>query len=760
MMGSFSSFVLRVVARAALASVVVLLAFPGAARAQTGSIAGTVTLEGSGDPLHAATVVVIGLGKAVVTDDAGKYEIRDVPTGTYDVVATREHLSSASTSVTVASGGAATADFQLSLSPVHEEVTVTANLGVATTFEAFNAVRVLDAFDMAKNMAGTLGEVLEGQPGVARRSFGAGNSRPIIRGFDGDRVLILENGMRTGDVSSQSGDHNVSIDPAALERVEVVRGPATLLYGSNAIGGVVNAITPHEMFETGQLVGVHGQAVTELGSTNGQAAANANIHVGQGAWGFWAGGGSRRTGDYETPDGVVSNSATRLTNGRVGFGTTGAKGFATFGFQAEDGRLGIPFAGLFEGEEDASIAIASQRQVARFDVGAKNLSGPVSNVRVIVNYTRWRHDELESEDGGPETLGTEFKNDVVGMRAEVTQRPTGRLSGKVGISTEHRSFESRGAEALAPKTTQNGIAAFAYEELTFGRARLQFGGRLERNAYSPEAVEDDHAEHEEDLPEPPDAVDRTFTGFSGSTGIHVDLNASTALVVNLSRSFRSPALEELYNFGPHVGNLAFEVGNSSLEREASTGLDVSLRGRNRRARAEFNVFTYAIDNFVFPEFTDAEADGLRVAFFNQGDSRFMGFDGSLGIELMPGAWLNAGIGYVNAKLTADDTPLPRIPPLRGNVRLDLPVKGFTISPEVEWASKQDRVYSNETETDGWTVLNLNATYTLVRAHVTHLINLRGFNLTNELYRNHTSFIKDLAPEIGRGVKLSYSVRFF
>ena len=209
-----------------------------------------------------------------------------------------------------------------------------------------------------------------------------------------------------------------------------------------------------------------------------------------------------------------------------------------------------------------------------------------------------------------------------------------------------------------------------------------------------------------------------------------------------------------------MGNLAFEIGNPNLEREASTGLDVSLRGRGSRARAEVNAFTYGISNFVFPDFTGEELDGLRAAVFNQGDSRFTGFDGSVGVEVMAGAWLNVGFGYVNATLTDDDTPLPRIPPLRGNVRFDLPVKGFTFSPEVEWAARQDRVYFNETETDRWTTVNLSASYSVVRAHISHQLNLRGFNLTNEAYRNHTSFIKDLAQEIGRGVKLSYSVRFF
>ena len=182
-----------------------------------------------------------------------------MPSGTYEILAQREHLTAGRQTITVEAEHTTTVNFTLELSPVHEEVTVTATPGGGTTtFEAFNAITTLDSFELSTNVAGTLGDALENQPGVAKRSFGPGSSRPIIRGFDGDRVLIMEDGIGTGDLASQSGDHGVTIDPNGLERIEVVRGPATLLYGSNAVGGVVNAVTPHESYRDSMLEGTRG----------------------------------------------------------------------------------------------------------------------------------------------------------------------------------------------------------------------------------------------------------------------------------------------------------------------------------------------------------------------------------------------------------------------------------------------------------------------------------------------------------------------
>ena len=751
---------------------------------ESGTVRGTVMLTEDSGVVHGAVVLVVEAGLVGLTTEDGTFEIDNVPAGSYQVLAQREHLTAGRQMITVVEGGTTTVDFELGLSPIHEDVTVTAVAsGTETTFEAFNAVTTLDSFDIAAGASGTLGEALQNEPGIANRSFGPGSSRPVIRGFDGDRVLILEDGVRTGDLSSSSGDHGVSIDPNAAERIEIVRGPATLLYGSNAVGGLVNVITPHESYRDSLVDSTRAQLSIDAGSANSQAGTNANLQHAQGNLLVWAGGSTRRTADYETPAGAVENSATRLTNGRAGIGWFGDRFFASGGFTLEDGRIGVPFASEFHGhhgeeqfgeeaeeeEEDVDIRIASERLAGRFDIGVQNLeNNVVDRFRVTMTAIDWNHDELEVE-GPVENIGTQFRNRTYIVRAEVEQRPTERLTGKFGAWTQVRDFAAEGEEALAPPTDLNSFAAFAYEELNLGRVRLQFGGRFERNDYRtglrPAGHEEEHEEEGEDHGEEdelavPDPRDRQFNGLSASVGLHTGLGARTAFVANLTSSHRAPALEELYNFGPHVGNLSFEVGNPNLDAETTLGLDLSVRHRSDRLRGELNAYAYAIDGFIFGNPTGIVLDSLPLLNFLQGDSRFMGWDARGSVRLGGRAWATVGMGYVDARLTATNEPLPRIPPLRGTLSLDVPYGGFTLSPELEFAGGQEQVFRNEIDTDGYSVFNVRASYVWPRQHLAHILTFTGYNLTNALYRNHTSFIKELAPEIGRGFKVAYSLRFF
>ena len=746
----------------AVSTVVVALAAIPVHGQGTGSVQGTVTFSDGGAAVHNAVVLLVGVGLVALTAENGEFEIENVPPGTYEILAQREHLTASRQTVTIQSEQTTVVDFELELSPVHEEVTVTATPGGGTTtFEAFNAITTLDSFELSRNVAGSLGDALENQPGVAKRSFGPGSSRPIIRGFDGDRVLMMEDGIGTGDLASQSGDHGVTIDPNGLERIEVVRGPATLLYGSNAVGGVVNAVTPHESYRDSMIEGTRGQLSADGGTANTQAGTNASVQHARGNLMLWAGGGARRSGDYDTPEGTVENSQTRLTTGRAGVGYFGERLFTSGGFTLEDSRYGVPFAGALVGEEDAevSVDIDSQRRVGRFDVGMQNVGTNVLDAfRVVVNVIDWGHDEIEIEDGA-ERVGTRFSNRTYVVRAEFDQRRTTSLSGKYGVWTKFRRYVSTGEEALAPPTDQTAFAAFGYEELAFGAHRVQLGGRVERNAYTVDPrTESDPAEP--GGVEPPEVRDRDFTGMSASVGFQTDLGADATFVTNVTRSYRAPALEELYNFGPHVGNLLFEIGNPDLEREATLGLDLSVRHQSTRLRGDFNFYVYDIDNFVFAAVTDQVIDGLSVAPYLQGDSRFIGFDAKGSARLGEQVWVNLGLGLVDAELTRTNEALPRIPPLRGQLSVDVPYRGFTITPEWIFASRQDRVFRHETETDGYSILNVRASYVWPRQHMVHIVSVAGYNLTNQLYRNHTSFIKDLAPEIGRGVKFGYSLRFF
>ncbi|MDE2906175.1 MAG: TonB-dependent receptor, partial [Acidobacteriota bacterium] len=712
---------------------------------EAGGVRGTVTLEENGEPVHGAVILVVGSGAFALTDEQGMFEIDNIPAGSYEVLAQREHLTAGRQTVTVDPGGAATVDFVLGLSPVHEDVTVTASVGgTETTFEAFNAVTTLDSFDITRESAGSLGDALRNEPGVASRSFGPGSSRPIIRGFDGDRVLILEDGLRTGDLSSQSGDHGVTIDPNGAERIEIVRGPATLLYGSNAVGGLVNVITPHESYRESLFEGTRAQFGTNVGSANAEAGTTASVQYSQSNVLVWGGGSMRRTDDYATPAGAVENSASELTNARAGLGWFGDRFFASSGFTLEDGRYGVPFADEFHAAHgvqaagETEIDIASRRRVGRFDMGLRNLANAViEGVRVAVNVIDWNHDELEVQDG-IENIGTRFTNRTYIMRADVDQRQTDRLSGRFGAWAQLRDFEAVGVEALAPRTDQTSFAAFAYEEVDFQRTRLQFGGRVEQNAYR--TTDRIGAAHSHGI-DAPDARDRQFLGASASVGLHTDVGAGSAFVANLTHSHRAPALEELYNFGPHVGNLAFEVGNTNLDAETTLGLDVSFRHQAGRVRSNLNAYVYSIDNFIFGDRTGEVQGSLPVWYFIQGDSRFVGVDARSSVRLGGNAWATLGIGYVDATLTTTGEPLPRIPPLRGTVSLDVPYGGFTFGPQLEFAGRQANVFRDETETNAYSVVNLRASYVWPRQHAAHILSFTGYNLTNELYRNHTSYIK-------------------
>ena len=291
--------------RAAIGLAVILAGTPAIAQ-ETGTVSGTVTLRENSGLVDGAVILVVGTGAFALTDD-GRCEFTNVPVGTYMVTAERERLSAGRQMVTVSAGVTATADFELSLSPVREEVTVTAPaVGAEATLQAFNTVTTFDSFEIAQQSAGSLGEALEHEPGIANRSFGPGASRPIIRGFGGDRVLIIEDGIRTGDLSGTSDHHGMTIDPKSAERIEIVRGPATLLYGSS-VAGLINVITPHAAYRNlltppqdyGETLrdGTRGQIGADTGSANARLVRTpaCSIRAESSSTGPRAAGGSRAT---------------------------------------------------------------------------------------------------------------------------------------------------------------------------------------------------------------------------------------------------------------------------------------------------------------------------------------------------------------------------------------------------------------------------------------------------------------------------------
>jgi len=724
-------------------------ASPLAAQPPPGRIEGMVVLARTGDPLHAATVHLDELGRTTQTDHEGKFRFENVPPGAYRIHAHADiALTEVSASVTVVSGQTAPVKLELDLATVREKVTVTASGVPQTAFESFQSVDARNSFDLAKEIAPSIGETLADKPGngIAKRGFGPGSERPIIRGFDGDRVLILQDGIRTGTISSQSGDHAELINTGGLDRLEVVKGPATLLYGGSAMGGVVNAITRHHAFHEHPHQGLRGYLSGTGGSANAFANGSAGFEYGFKHWMVWGGGGAQRSGDYRTPIGTIPNSDTRLANGYGGLGWYGAKHFFSANASYDNGLYGVPFANVLGGHEEEleRTELDAARQAYQFNWGVKSPARALDNFTLRLNYTRWRHDEVEVNRDGLRQIGTRFTNRQFIARGVFEQTPSRLLTGRFGFWSMMRSYKATGEEALAPPVDQQAAAVFALEEVNLERVKLQFGARLEHNRYRPEAGFD--------------SPGRSFTGLSASAGVNVATWTGGAFVANYSRSYRAPALEELYNEGPHVGNLAFEIGDSHLAAETGHGIDLSLRQRHQRAHAELNFFYYDFNNFVFPFATGEIREGFRVIQYTGAGSRFTGAEAGAGLALHQYLWLNLGLDYVNAQEKLGHIPLPRIPPLRGRAGLEWNWQGFSVEPEVVLTDRQERTFPGETPTAGYSLFNLKASYTISRGHFVHQFAVNTFNLGDRLYRNHSSFIKDLAPEIGRGIRFTYRVR--
>ncbi len=774
---------------------VFLLSF--ATFAQTGgTIRGTITSEVNGKPLAGVSVTITQLFRSTETDDNGVYEFKDVPAGRYTIVTHTDGFSDRAQPITIDSG-TTTLDFAMSIAALREEVTVTATGTESSVFESFQSVTSVGSTNIREQASTSIGETLEREAGIGKRSFGAGSSRPTIRGFEGDRVLILQDGVRNSSLGSQSGDHGEPINTLNLERLEVIKGPATLLYGSNAIGGVVNAVTADE---DQAHTGLRGYFTALGGTVNRQRGFGGGIEYGFKKVVLNFGGSTISEGDFNTPLGKIPNSSSRAFGGTSSIGYYGDKFFINGFFNFDRRRYGVPYAPLFEegafattpgGEPcekkekrllgggkpcifdifaiqaafanqlpeipDEQIDLKMKRNNYRLRGGFRDIGGPIQQGNFSIDFSDYQHEEIETADGIDE-IATTFTNDVFSYRAMFQQAKYKRLSGRFGFEGFRRSYLTEGAEQLVDgRVRQNNFAVFGLQEIEFDRVAFEFGGRIESNSYSPVNT----ALYNE----------RSFTGFSGAVGARFRLWENASLIASFTSSYRAPALEELYNFGPHIGTVTFEVGNENLTRERSNGFEVSLRQNFKRIRINGSAYIYNIDNFVFLAPQDADDNGfidvednLPVAAYFQNNAKFVGADVTADFDIHKyfGAFVIADFVSANLQTTDGSPSLPRITPARLRLGGDFRYKGLSVRPELTFVGKKDlnNIFPLETPTAGYGIFNINGSYTYATDHYAHIFTFGGANLTDKLYRNHQNFIKDLLPEVGRGFRVSYTIRFF
>jgi iron complex outermembrane receptor protein len=728
--------------------------------AQTAAPAASAVLSGrlvnslSGEAIPAAVVTIEELRRQATSSADGSFSFAAVPVGTYHLIVRADGYSSRRMEVQATAIAAA---MEIPVDPeLHFEEILSVSADARSQFDAFQPTSVLAGQELTKQLGTSLGATLENQTGVTTRSFGPAPARPVIRGLDGDRVLILQDGQRMGDLSSQSGDHGITVNPAAASRIEVVRGPATLLYGANAIGGLVNVITND--IPTARVTGASGNVTLDLGTVANEAGGAADLLVGNGTVALHAGGGGRTSGDVGTPEGEVLNSQSRSGFGNVGLSWTGTKSYLGASYGYDDTKYGIPVV------EDGGIQLTPRRHSFSIRGGGQNLSGAFDAVRATFSARRYAHEELEGS-----AVGTAFSNDTSEFEIMGAHRALGRVKGSVGGWFLERAFDAVGAEALSPAVDQRSAAAFIYEEVTWPHVTVQFGGRVDHTRYQPfnEAA-------------------RPFMTGSGSVGLLLRPAAADdriTVAVSVARAARTPALEELFFYGTHTGNFAFEVGNPGLDPEHALGVDVSLRWRSPRASGELTYFRNDIRNFVFRRVMTADELQQRLGEFDGrfpgrdiadegiddvefpiveqigADSVLQGLEAHTDLQLSSRVLAEVGFDYVRGTVKETGGYLPRIPPVRVRGGLRYQYNAFQTGGDIVVAARQDRLSDGETATDGYGLLKLYAAYSFESRGAVNTITARLDNATNQLYRNHLSLIKAFVPEMGRGFRLLYNVKF-
>ena len=717
-----------------------ILLVAGGAFAQTaGTLSGKVT-SATGGSVSGAEVQLFDLHRTTNTDGSGNYKFDNVPAGRHVVQVNSARAGSSVRQVDVA-GPSTTLDIALDLGVHREEIVVSAAGGPAVASEIAQATDVVAGQDLQARQQPTLGETLAQQPGVTSTGFVPGSSRPIIRGLGGDRIRILEDGIGTGDASNISQDHNVTIDPINARSIEIIRGPATLLYGGNAIGGIVNVLD--DRIPTAPPGKTISGTVDLRGSSNANERNGAlSLDGGSGMFAWHGNYSKRTTGDYDTPIGKLFNSDIDAKNGALGASLVGKSGYLGASYSGYDTNYGVSDAG--PGNEPDEVVRIDMRQ-RKLDVRSELDGGEgfFSRYKFRFGHSNYEHSEIA--DGNTDIT---FFNRANEGRFEVQQRPRGALSGSMGVQYSRRDFHTEGEESILPPSLTKNSAVFVYEEAGKGLWRLQFGGR-----YGHQDID----VTSEELPS------RTFSGASGSVAAVYVPSADYTASLSLSHSTRFPVAEELYFNGAHEATFQFEIGDPNLGSERSNGLDLSLHKRTGNVTGTVSAYATRFAGYIYQNPTGDVEDDFPVFVFAQRDAQFYGAEGHVDIALVHSDPNHLALeltgDYVHAELRNGGGALPFIPPWHLGVGLRFQGQSLYLLGEARHAARQDRVAEFETPTDGYTIYNAAVGYRFFLGDTVHDVMLRGTNLTDELARNHVNPLKDVVPLPGRDVSLSYKLTF-
>ncbi|AIZ31909.1 TonB-dependent receptor [Pseudomonas parafulva] len=621
---------------------------------------------------------------------------------------------------------------------------------------------VLEGDTLLQQQQGSLGETLNKQPGVASTWFGPGASRPVIRGLDGDRIRILRNGVGALDASSLSYDHAVPLDPVNVERIEIVRGPAALLYGGNAIGGVIN--TFDNRIPDSPIDGIHGAGELRYGGADTTRSSAGKLEAGDGTFALHLDANSRQFNDLRIPgyarsskvrDADDPGSKHRLENsdGRQDGGAIGGSyqwdhGYAGLSYSRYDGNYGsVAEPGVRLDMEQDHYAFASE---------LRDLQGPFSSIKVDAGYTEYQHREIEDGE-----VGTTFKNKGYEARIEARHQPLGPVEGVIGAQVSRNEFSALGEEAFVPQTDTDSLAVFMLEQWqATERLNLSLGARLEHTRVDPDGKGNERFVDADSS--------NSFNAASLSSGAVYQLDPVWALAASLGYTERAPTFYELYANGAHVATGTYEVGDPNLNKEKAISGDLALRFDNGTHKGSVGVFYSHFRNYIGLIGSGIQREGeddetIPEYLYSGVRARFYGVEAQDHWKLLENRYgsfaLELSGDYTRAKNLDTGEPLPRIAPLRVNSGLLWELDRWQARVDVQHAAAQHRKPANETSTDGYTTLGASVGYHFDIGQSQWLAFVRGENLTNQTVRYASSILRDIAPAPGRSVEVGLTTRF-
>jgi iron complex outermembrane receptor protein len=656
-----------------------------------------------------------------------------------------------------------------------QDVTVTATPLGDTPLQSSQPVSVLRGAELDRRRGTSLGETLDGLPGVHSSGFGTAASRPVIRGFSGPRVGIKENGLDTMDASALSPDHAVAVDPLEARQVEVLRGPATLLYGSGSIGGLVNAVSdriptsPQGGLRGDALLGFDSASREKLGSLRLRGGWQPGARPADGAAPARSAGGSlnwtlgafdRDAKDYAIPGNAVrgdpSSASGRLPNSFAesrglsgGVSWTDRWGAAGLSHSGIDSRYGIP------SEDGVFIDLRNRRTEGLVELDAP-LPG-LETVRLRTADVRYRHREVEGASG---EVGTAFDSSGRDTRLDAVHLPLLGIRGALGLHSRQRTLSASGEEAYVPSTRERENALFWVGERAIGPGRLEFGLRQGRATRTPDAASG--------------FDERRFDLTSYSLGGVVPVFGPVALSVSAGSSQRAPAIEELYANGTHAATRTFEIGDPTLAKERSRNIEVALRQATGPLRWKAGAYRQRFSSYVAGFSTDEDGDGVadrvdntntiansvsdptageytRLAY-RQAPATFTGFELEAAWQPVASPWTLRGTADRVRGTVEGFGAAPRTPPLRIGLTADYAAGPWAGFVSVLRASAQTRTAPLETETPGYTRVDAEVSYGWsLGADRRATLFVQGRNLLNEDIRLATSFVRDVVPMPGRSV---------